>query len=189
MTKSKRGGSLSGSYISSALVHLGSSATSKDVSRPGRVATYSGRYRSAYCDMKLIREWISLCDSGHHECQPCTTGLRGSLRLIDVNQECLVDVLWGQGVPYFALSYPWGSQRQQLILTKNNTSSLYATRGIKNPSRTIRDAMDLVKKLSERYLWVDALCIIQDDVVDKAVHRVFKCPSQPMPILCLPLLS
>jgi Heterokaryon incompatibility protein (HET) len=120
--------------------------------------------------MKLIRTWISLCDSGHHECQPSTTGLRGSLRLIDVNQECLVDVLWGQGVHYFALSYTWGSQRPQLILTKHNKSNLYATGGIQNPSRTIIDAMDLVNNLSERYLWVDALCIIQDDAIDKAVH-------------------
>ena len=33
---------------------------------------------------------------------------------------------------------------------------------------TINDAIDLVTNLGERYLWVDNLCLIQDDEVDIA---------------------
>ena len=32
---------------------------------------------------------------------------------------------------------------------------------------TIRDAIHFVRRLKERYLWVDSLCIIQDDVENK----------------------
>ncbi|KAF8856291.1 hypothetical protein BDZ45DRAFT_594459 [Acephala macrosclerotiorum] len=34
---------------------------------------------------------------------------------------------------------------------------------------TIRDAICLVKGVGERYLWIDALCIIQDDLVSEQV--------------------
>ena len=36
----------------------------------------------------------------------------------------------------------------------------------KEVPRTIRDAMDLVSAIGERYLWVDSLCLIQDDPAD-----------------------
>jgi hypothetical protein len=32
--------------------------------------------------------------------------------------------------------------------------------------RTIQDAIDLVKALDERYLWIDALCLVQNDGAD-----------------------
>ena len=32
--------------------------------------------------------------------------------------------------------------------------------------QTIRDTITLTRKIRERFLWVDALCIIQDDALD-----------------------
>lgn len=33
--------------------------------------------------------------------------------------------------------------------------------------KTIKDAIDVVTRISERYLWVDHLCILMDDEQDK----------------------
>jgi hypothetical protein len=67
-----------------------------------------------------------------------------------------------------ALSYTWGLGRnvktvkatlRELQQPSALKSSLFATQ----LPETIRNAMDLVKAAGETYLWVDALCIVQDD--------------------------
>lgn len=71
---------------------------------------------------------------------------------------------------YVALSYVWGSQAQRLTLNKANRNTLSNQGRVElgHLSRTISDAATVVEMLGERYLWVDALCIIQDDLDDLA---------------------
>lgn len=67
--------------------------------------------------------------------------------------------------PYVALSYVWG-------LTQNYTTVLdniriHQQQGsletfLDKIPKVIRDAMDLVRRLGLRYLWVDSLCIVQN---------------------------
>ena len=73
-------------------------------------------------------------------------------------------------VRYVALSYVWGSQAQRLTLSRANYHALSQKGAINldEISRTISDAAAVVEMLGERYLWVDALCILQDDEDDLA---------------------
>jgi hypothetical protein len=68
------------------------------------------------------------------------------------------------GCRYLALSYVWGNATQ-LQLTTQNLGELSGNLRLaaSDVPTTIRDAMTLVEKLGERYLWCDALCIISDD--------------------------
>jgi hypothetical protein len=70
-----------------------------------------------------------------------------------------------QGILFLALSYVWGKESQPLILKRENKDFL-GVPGVLTAydiPKTIEDAISLTKQLGFRYLWVDALCIIQDD--------------------------
>ena len=76
-----------------------------------------------------------------------------------------------QPVRYMALSYCWGSEQQAEQQLKTTSSSLrrHLNRiSISKLPKTVADAVQLCKALGIRYLWVDALCIIQDDKDDWA---------------------
>jgi Heterokaryon incompatibility protein (HET) len=85
-------------------------------------------------------------------------------RCIDLIDECLVDV--EVSVVFVALSYVWGSVPQSIVLLEDGIMQLRERNSISPTDtrfpKTIRDAMILCKELDIRYLWVDALCIIQD---------------------------
>ncbi len=70
---------------------------------------------------------------------------------------------------YVALSYVWGSD-SSLMAKQDNLSWLQkpgALAGNISVTATVLMAMKVVCLLRERYLWVDQLCIIQDDEVMK----------------------
>lgn len=72
---------------------------------------------------------------------------------------------------YLALSYCWGKQpdsaAKPLQLQKDNLKQLVAGIKLESLQQSIKDAIFATRKLGFRYLWVDALCIIQDCAEDK----------------------
>jgi hypothetical protein len=127
-------------------------------------------------DFALAKKWFTYCRDFHGD--PCkrnalpqnhVNNYVATFRLIDVWRKSIVDA--EADSHYVALSYVWG-QSPMLQLVQSNKSMLY-NEGALAPDRqslpqTIRDAMLAVKNLGERYLWVDALCIMQDDKLEKA---------------------
>jgi hypothetical protein len=83
--------------------------------------------------------------------------------------ECLVSTKYlPSRSKYCALSYVWG-QALSSKLTRRNEAA-FCTPGAFSVNNediviptTVRHAIGLVKTLGEKYLWVDALCIAQDD--------------------------
>jgi hypothetical protein len=140
--------------------------------------TFSGRKDSRYIyarqvspavDIGLVRKWMAYCATHHTEiCETRFVNLqaRKDIRLIDVQQRQLV--MGDLGFNYMALSYVWGPNTKP-ILTKSTLGQLLCPGGLAKEDipLTIWDVMELVADLGERYLWVDSVCIIQDDLVDK----------------------
>jgi hypothetical protein len=69
-------------------------------------------------------------------------------------------------MPYFALSYCWGSGTNVLSTTTTSIMQFMAAIPFEALPLTIRDAIGVTYKLGERHIWIDSLCIIQDDAQD-----------------------
>jgi len=78
----------------------------------------------------------------------------------------LVGTNYGQVEKYAALTYCWGGD-QALKTTRGNLQDhKLRIEGGRLPY-TLRDAVIVTKGLGLKYLWIDALCIVQDDGIDK----------------------
>lgn len=116
-------------------------------------------------NFKSAKAWVDSCkehlatSSGQHTFKPA--------RLIDANCPRLVA---SSEIPhdsiYVALSYVWGPN-QNYILTKDTMSEKMDALDMNLLSGSIADAIHVSRRLGFKYLWVDALCIIQDSNEDK----------------------
>ncbi|KAF2034549.1 heterokaryon incompatibility [Setomelanomma holmii] len=90
------------------------------------------------------------------------------LRVIDLQKKCVVKYDRNGTEPFYALSYAWGT-RPFLTLNKANEAALREQGCLSRASLpdTIADVIEVVEKMGNRYLWVDSLCIIQDDEFDQ----------------------
>jgi hypothetical protein len=77
----------------------------------------------------------------------------------------LVDTLDGERVAYTALSYCWGPSAH-ITTRRNNYDQHLRNVPWSSLPATYRDAVELTRALKCEYVWIDALCIVQDDVLD-----------------------
>lgn len=133
--------------------------------------------------IKLLIEWIRSCNETH-KCLP-RTDANLPTRVIDVggkdspNVRLFCDT---QGRPgkYLALSHRWGSpaQNKKFCTEKENLKKHEEGINIADLPKTFRDAIHVTQNLGVQYLWIDSLCIIQNDEKDwesesKLMEQVF----------------
>jgi hypothetical protein len=125
-------------------------------------------------NIQTIQSWVDRCERWHYPCRETAAWIRkhskAPTRLLDVrglkeNWVKLVET-HGQAKEYAALSYCWGKETPKITTTKETYSGMLGGVPCRLLSRTVQDAVTVARKLGIRYLWVDALCIIQDDKED-----------------------
>jgi hypothetical protein len=129
-----------------------------------------GRKVTDLADIELLSSWLQNCEDCTKDTVDDSLKLPSTFRLIDVEEQCLVTA--PKRPEYAILSYVWGRlERNYLRTLQGNLYSLEEKGGLvtSNTSlpKTISDAMILVRALGQRYLWVDSICIVQDDDKDK----------------------
>ena len=119
---------------------------------------------------ETINSWLKDCFANHANCQPTeslTAGLLGGIRFLHIrnNTVFLTDSI--RPARYIALSHCWGSGAHITKTTSSNIT-LHMKTGIAVDllPQTFRDAIQICKKLAIEYLWIDSLCIIQDNPQD-----------------------
>ncbi|KAI0432011.1 HET-domain-containing protein [Xylaria sp. FL1042] len=120
-----------------------------------------------------IKAMLQLCLTSHPQCkQSRPRVLPTRLLHIRKNRENnlhvqLVSTIEGHTGEYAALSYCWGGP-QPLQLTKNSVHNfLQQPIERRDLPKGLDDAVEVASSLELEYLWVDALCIVQDDEDDK----------------------
>lgn len=116
----------------------------------------------------LPKIWLSICEHEHGlRCElPAgpTTQRPTELLAIDIHRQCICRL--PEGSRYIALSYCWPIQNT-FTLTKGNMNELFQSSILQEKTQKlpqiIQDTIRFAYELGESYLWVDALCIIQDD--------------------------
>lgn len=126
----------------------------------------------------MVRQWLDECQS-QHTC--CNDSRKGSLhplpdRLIEISpideegshQIRLVEThkLQKKHASYVCLSYCWGNSENPRVTTTGNIAQYLENIALDQLPETIKDAILLCIKLEFWYIWIDCLCIIQDDKND-----------------------
>jgi hypothetical protein len=128
----------------------------------------------------LARWWLRRCKSEHSACSSLDNevmGLERPARLIyvgtDLDEELrLYPIMEPCAVPeYLALSYCWG-KTQFKTLTSQTIDEYKRNIDYSVLPKTIQDAINVTRRLGYSYLWVDALCIIQNSKEDWATESV-----------------
>ncbi|CAH0047729.1 unnamed protein product [Clonostachys solani] len=113
-------------------------------------------FSQSQIDFGKVRSWLAECEKTHSSCHPFLRH-RGAalgdvfpglkvLRLIDVHQHCLVEVC---ECTRYRLMQPDAIRQAWDLIPK-----------------TIQDAITITQLVGERYLWVDSLCLVQNDPED-----------------------
>ncbi|EPE26283.1 hypothetical protein GLAREA_02195 [Glarea lozoyensis ATCC 20868] len=147
-------------------------------------------------DLSMVKNWLTYGTQAGKHMHVERTKFIGGFKVIDVHTNCVV--VGPTDCTYMALSYVWGNispfrvKSADFVVSKNGAGSLetiYAQLDIQKLPQTIRDAMFLVKSLGERYLWVDSLCITQDNESEtkamiRAMDDVYQAASLTIIAAC-----
>ncbi|KAH8890108.1 HET-domain-containing protein [Thozetella sp. PMI_491] len=123
----------------------------------------------------MLSQWLQNCDE-HHGCVPLDiiqghnplptrvlhigSSAAPSLRLVNGGESC-----HGR---YVALSHCWGKVdgNQMFCTYQENIDAFRESIDIDRLPATFRDAVNITRALGIEYLWIDSLCIIQNDEDD-----------------------
>jgi hypothetical protein len=117
--------------------------------------------------MTRLRNWVKQCN----EHPTCTAELpQLPARVIDVGDETngysvKLCEMQGETGRYICLSHCWG-KATQFTTTKASFAAHKTEINYNNIPKSFREAIEITRLLGIRYIWIDSICICQDDGED-----------------------
>ncbi|KAF2812942.1 HET-domain-containing protein [Mytilinidion resinicola] len=139
--------------------------------------------------LDLLRDWEYECRTNHPGCNlqftdvalssdytnhqaepeeaPPSKGPKLPSRVVKVDEQRprLYVAEDGEIEKYLTLSHCWG-KTQPFITVKETFAAREAGFDLEDLPKTFRDAITVTRKLGYQYIWIDSICIIQDDSRD-----------------------
>lgn len=142
---------------------------------PGPKTTWVDRCRSydvvkdssSQAAFDRAAEWLSHCVKHDKSCIPPVNNFapRRLLNVIPGNPKgdpFLFDAT--EPLTYACLSYCWGDDTDDVLqTTTSNLEAHYEAIPLQSMPKSVQDAVTVCRGLKIPYLWVDSLCIVQDD--------------------------
>ncbi|KAI1206340.1 HET-domain-containing protein [Annulohypoxylon truncatum] len=120
----------------------------------------------------MVAKWQQECRESHANCGNNIPDHELPTRVIDLGDiskgEAAHIRLYethGEKAPYATLSHCWGGAIPSITLTTNKASRTDSL-PVSSLPQNFKDAIEVTRALGIRYLWIDALCIIQDSKPD-----------------------
>jgi len=116
----------------------------------------------------LVLEWLATCTSEHVECTVAKTPSWFPSRLIDVGNDArdfaklVVTAHQPPTGHYVTLSHRWGSGKV-FKLMHTTFEQLRSGIAVTELPLTFQHAIEIARRLKKQYIWIDSLCIYQDD--------------------------
>ncbi|KAH7086879.1 heterokaryon incompatibility protein-domain-containing protein [Paraphoma chrysanthemicola] len=134
------------------------------------------------CALGFVTAKYKECREHHVQCRRASPDQHFvPKRVIDVSQPqqdcvrvCERENIQGD-VSYATLSHCWGSV-QPLKLTTETARQFQQGISTRQLSRTFQHAIEVTRRLNLKFLWIDSLCIVQDNISDWAAEA--RCMRQ-----------
>ncbi|KAF2848670.1 HET-domain-containing protein [Plenodomus tracheiphilus IPT5] len=143
--------------------------------------------------LELAAFWTKTCVYNHGKCRPpmsANAALFLPTRLLDVSDgairliETVHEIAESADKNFVALSHCWGLV--PIIRTvKANYDEHRQGIAPEQLSKTFREAIHTTRKLGYRYIWIDSLCIKQDDPTDWAAEAATMCDVYQCAVLTI----
>jgi hypothetical protein len=126
-----------------------------------------------------IQRWIQGCEESHAKCREQSDYL--PMRMLDVmTGKDIIRLVESDSLPthppghtglrYACLSHCWGQSRSRHLTKRGNLQRNLSGVPVAELPKTFRDAILVSRALGIHYLWIDSLCIVQDDMGDWETH-------------------